>query len=250
MDFPRLTFPLTVEKRGNQYWIGQQGPFKFGEAVTSFFIGDENFDHAEDSHTLKRELELRLQFFAREFGEPVVLTGRMDEFSLLAEDDIVECAIRYDYRRHGGKPTLVEQYTFSSLRDFLYVDLGKAVLHGNAPRKCRLCGKWFFHEQGDRAVYCDNIAPGEETKTCREVGARAVFESKIQREEPWKIYKRAYKKYYARMMKGNMSQERFVVWAKNAAAERDAAIKRTKATADATAWALIAERLREELNKT
>ena len=105
-----------------------------------------------------------------------------------------------------------ERYTFSSLRDFLYVELGKAILHGNAPRQCRLCGRWFLHEQGDRAIYCERIAPGEKTKTCREVGARAVFENKLQSEETWKLYKRAYKKYYARVMKGNMSREDFNAW--------------------------------------
>lgn len=221
MNFPKLTFPLTVEKRGSQYWIDQQGPFKFGEAVTSFFLEDENYRGAEDGHTLQRELELRLQLFAKEFGEHVVLSGTAEEFLLLDEDVTVECTIQYSYQRHGRDFVLVEQYTFSSLRDFLHVDLGKAVLCGNAPRKCRLCGRWFFHEQGDRAIYCDNIAPGEEVKTCREVGARATFERKLQSEEPWKIYKRAYKKYYARVMKGNMSREDFEAWAEQAAEERD-----------------------------
>ena len=48
---------------------------------------------------------------------------------------------------------VAERYTFSSLHDFLYVELGKAILRGNAPRQCRLCGRWFLHEQGDRAMY-------------------------------------------------------------------------------------------------
>lgn len=60
----------------------------------------------------------------------------------------------------------------------------------------------FRREQGDRGIYCGRTAPGEAKKTSQEVGARAVFESKIKSEEPWKIYKRAYKKYYARVMKG------------------------------------------------
>lgn len=249
MNFPRLTFPLTVEKRGGQYWIDQQGPFKFGEAVTSFFLEGENYRGAEDGHTLKRQLELRLQLFAKEFGEPVVLTGTAEEFSLLDEDGIVECAIQYDYQQHGRDLVLVERYTFSSLRDFLYVDLGKAVLMGNAPRKCRLCGRWFFHEQGDRAIYCERVAPGEETKTCREVGARAVFENKLQSEETWKLYKRAYKKYYARVMKGHMSREDFNAWVERAAAKRDSTILLLEATKGAEKRAALIEELREELNK-
>ena len=71
-------------------------------------------------------------------------------------------------------------------------------------------------------MYCDRIAPGETDRTCREVGARAVFENKIQNDDAWKLYKRAYKKYYARVMKGSMSREDFNVWAERAAAKRKA----------------------------
>lgn len=60
------------------------------------------------------------------------------------------------------------------------MELGKAFVRGNAPRECRLCGQWFFHEHGSLTVYCKRIAPGEEYKTCRETGARAVFEKKCQ----------------------------------------------------------------------
>lgn len=144
---------------------------------------------------------------------------------------------------------MTERYTFSSLHDFLYVELGKAILRGNAPRQCRLCGRWFLHEQGDRAMYCERIAPGEESKTCREAGARTVFEKKIQDEDTWKIYKRAYKKYYARYMKGNMSENEFRAWATQAAADRDAAIEQITPKIDAVLKAQIIERLRAELNQ-
>ncbi len=97
-------------------------------------------------------------------------------------------------------------------------------------------------------MYCERIAPGEESRTCREAGARMVFEKKIQDEDTWKIYKRAYKKYCARVMKGNMSREDFNAWAAQAAAERDAAIKKVKEALDENLKAQIIEQLREELN--
>ena len=98
-------------------------------------------------------------------------------------------------------------------------------------------------------MYCERIAPGEESKTCREAGARAVFEKKIQDEDTWKIYKRAYKKYYARYMKGNMSETEFKAWATQAASDRDAAIEQITPETDAELKAQIIERLREELNR-
>lgn len=72
-------------------------------------------------------------------------------------------------------------FRWSGTRDFLYVELNKAILRGSAPRQCRLCRRWFLYEQGDRAIYCEHVAPGGAEQTCREIGARAVFEKKIRR---------------------------------------------------------------------
>ena len=80
------------------------------------------------------------------------------------------------------------------------------------------------------------------------MGARAVFEKKIQDEDTWKLYKRAYKKYYARFMKGNMSREEFQAWAKQAAEERDAAIQKLELTSEETVRLAIINRLKEKLN--
>ena len=144
---------------------------------------------------------------------------------------------------------MVERYVFPSLHDFLYMELGKSIAYGNAPRQCRLCGRWFLHEQGDRMMYCERIAPGEESKTYREAGARAVFEKKIQDEEAWKLYKRAYKKYYARYMKGNMSEDEFKAWGAQAAAQRDTTRLLLEGTRDPEKQAELLQRLKEELNK-
>ena len=98
-------------------------------------------------------------------------------------------------------------------------------------------------------MYCEHTAPGEESKTCRESGARTVFEKKIQDEDTWKIYKRAYKKYYARVMKGTLSREDFNAWAAQAAADRDAAIEQITPKIDTALKAQIVEQLREKLNR-
>ena len=217
MSFPKLTFPLTVDCYGTGYWIGDAGPFKYGEAVTALFAGDIETDGA----ALVQELETYLRSFGSYIHAYANAAKVPDELFHQLERSSAAYSINYYFHPEPGKLTLVERATFSSLRDFLYMELGRAILHGNGPRQCRLCGNWFFHEQGDRAIYCERIAPGEEVKTCREVGARATFERKLQSEEPWKIYKRAYKKYYARVMKGNMSREDFDTWAEQAAEERD-----------------------------
>ncbi len=250
MTFPKLFFPLTVDFGSAGYWIGDQGPYKYGAAVTAFFIGGDLADGVGDSLLLMQELEQQL----RTFGSQLLPYAREESIDatlfLYPEKTAADCSVCFAFHPiEGNAGTMAERYVFSSLRDFLYVELGKAIAHGNAPRQCRLCGRWFLHEQGDRAMYCERIAPGEESRTCREAGARAVFEKKIQDEDTWKIYKRAYKKYYARYMKGNMSEEAFKAWAAQAAVERDTAIEQTKAAIDAAMKAQVIERLREELNR-
>ncbi len=243
MDFASMTFPLTVEISGDQYWIGEDGPYKLGMAATEFLASDGD-----------GELREALSSFLRSFGgmlDPFVADGRASEEEVRSlQERTVGCAVGYGYYAVPGKIYLVERFTFTSLRDFLFVELGKAILNGNSPRQCRLCGRWFFHEKSDRTIYCDRVAPGETERTCREVGARAVFEKKIQDEEAWKIYKRAYKKYYARLMKGTMTQEEFKAWADEAAAERDKALGQLqRGNIGEVLTAEIFRELRERLNR-
>ena len=196
-----------------------------------------------------QELEAVLKIFGRHlspFSEEVETT---DDIYQQLEQIAATCSVNYAFLPLQGSIILAERFTFPSLRDFLYVELGRAILHGNAPRQCRLCGGWFLHKQGDRALYCERIAPSETGKACREMGARLAFEKKIQDEDTWKLYKRAYKKYYARYMKGNMSADEFTAWGEQAAAERDAAIEQLKSTADAALSAAIIQQLKEKLNR-
>lgn len=253
MSFPRLTFPLTVDFGSGGYWIGDVGPYKYGAAVTAFFIGDDLTNGvADDGIPLMRDLERYLQTFGGHL-QPYVReedNATVDSEVFLDPDaGRADCSVCFALHLVEGVSAMVERYTFSSLRDFLYVELGKAILHGNAPRQCRLCGRWFLHEQGDRAIYCERIAPGEETKTCRETGARAVFENKLQSEETWKLYKRAYKKYYARVMKGNMSREDFNAWVERAVAKRDSTILLLETTKGVEKRVALIEALRQELNQ-
>ena len=247
MAFPQLTFPLTVDFGNTKYWIGDHEPFRFGEAVTVFFAGEE-FAEPGDREDLMRDLELYLKVFGN-YLQPYIELGEItNEMSKQLSASSAECTVNYDYHIRPGSAVLVERYTFPTLRDFLYVDLGKAIMHGNGPRQCRLCGQWFFHEQGGRSLYCERVAPGETERTGRLMGARAVFEKKIQDEDTWKLYKRAYKKYYARFMKGNMSREEFKDWAEQAAAERDDAIQKLEAAPEEKARVKIISHLRERLN--
>lgn len=59
---------------------------------------------------------------------------------------------------------------------------------------------------------------------------------------------RAYKKYYAREMKGNMSRDNFNAWVEHAAARRDFTIELLKVTKTDEEKVQHIESLRQELN--
>ena len=250
MDFPKLTFPLTVDFGSAGYWISDIGPLPYGAAVTAFFCGDDLMDNVGDGLLLMRRLEDVLKIFGGHL-HPYVREQPLNVNPFLeSEQSAVECSVCLTFHpTEGSVGVMVERWTFSCLWDFLYMELAKSIQKGNAPRQCRLCGRWYLHEQGDKTVYCERTAPDETEQTCRAVGARAVFEKKIQEEETWKIYKRAYKKYYARVMKGNMIREDFNAWVEHATAERDFTIERLAVAKSEGERARFIEELREDLNR-
>ena len=180
MTFPTLIFPLQVDFGQTVYWIGDAGPFQYGEAVTAFFAGELTADGAGDELLLMRQLEDCLQAFG-EHLQPYVLDRSYDpsvraRVILYPDERAAQCSVCYTYHPvEGDVVAMVERCTFQCLWDFLYVELCRAIRVGNAPRECRLCRRWFLHVQGEKFLYCENVAPGETEKTCREVGARASF---------------------------------------------------------------------------
>lgn len=250
MSFPILVFPMTVDFCSGGYWIGDIGPYKHGAATTALLRGDDLTDDADETKSLTEQMEELLQTFGSHLSPYAVGRPVSAELFLWPEKAAANCSVCFAFHPvEGSAGVMAERWSISCLRDFLYIELGKAIQRGNAPRQCRLCGKWFLHEQGDKTVYCNRIAPGETEKTCREVGARAVFEKKIQEEDTWKIYKRAYKKYYARFMKGNMSREEFNAWGEQAAERRDLAIALLRQADSEEERAQIIETMREDLNR-
>ena len=79
---------------------------------------------------------------------------------------------------------------------------------------------------------------------------RKVLAASHFSEKPWKIYKRAHKKYYARVMKERMSCENVNAWAEQAAAQWDQILLQLETTQDVDARTAFIEDLREELNRT
>ena len=96
--------------------------------------------------------------------------------------------------QEGNKIVLAEKMIFDKLSSFLYTDLYRGLAVGHIPRRCDNCGRYFLLSNGYDIRYCTNLAPGETSRTCRQVGAHRKEKEKIGsdfvRREYAKIYNR------------------------------------------------------------
>lgn len=50
-------------------------------------------------------------------------------------------------------------------------DFFEGLCVGHAPKKCRICGKWFLTTNARHTKYCGGYAPGDKLRrTCRQIG--------------------------------------------------------------------------------
>lgn len=90
-------------------------------------------------------------------------------------------------------------------------------------KRCKNCGRLFLSPRGSNVDYCSNYI-GDTGKTCRQVGAVRVYQSKMK-DDPIKLeYTKAYKTHNARIRYGSMTKEEFQHWASFAREMRDKCI--------------------------
>jgi hypothetical protein len=86
-------------------------------------------------------------------------------------------------------------------------------------RRCKNCGRWFPQMVRVSAEYCERPVPkGEEV--CREIGAFKQWTKKQSDDPVFKIYRREYKKRFARIKGGNLDGDDFKVWSRKAREEK------------------------------
>ena len=165
------------------------------------------------------------------------------------ETDAPPVKTQYRIRGEKEKAEIVERMYFDRLLDFVYVEFMKGLQKGFVPKRCTNCGRWFLQKPGATYAYCTEPAPGQDGKTCREIGASSSFRSKVENNDVWKVHQRAYKKYFARIRSGLMTKSEFEVWSRQAAELRDAALERYAQAKSEDERQRIAQEVAEALNE-
>lgn len=114
----------------------------------------------------------------------------------------------FSHRDASGKPTIARHMHYVTFIGMFRADFFEGLAVGHAPRKCKICGRWFLTTDAHRAVYCDGYAPNDPRgRTCRQVGARLGREERERADNHpvKKIYKKSLDGINKRLSRGTIS---------------------------------------------
>lgn len=95
-----------------------------------------------------------------------------------------------------------------SIRDMIDYALRSCVERGITVRRCKNCGRWFPQTGRVSAEYCERpVAEGQQT--CREAGAFQQWTKKQSDDPVFKAYRKEYKKRFAWIKAGRISDTDF-----------------------------------------
>lgn len=154
----------------------------------------------------RRSTDAYAEAFARYYGEMKSVEGIFGqgpfEQSFPTENQFVPMV----HSTEKGKVILAEQAQFSYLTHFLYTDFYRGLMVGNAPRRCHNCGTYFLLTAGYNTCYCNSLAPGETSRTCRKVGAhKKEAQERVTATPAQKEYAKAYNRLKARKQRGKIT---------------------------------------------
>lgn len=88
---------------------------------------------------------------------------------------------------------LVKRMHYVSFVGMFRSDFFEGLCVGHAPKKCRICGKWFLTTNARHTKYCSGYAPGDKLhRTCRQIGnLKGRAQRELAEDHPLKqIYER------------------------------------------------------------
>ena len=112
-----------------------------------------------------------------------------------------------------------EVLTSNNIYDILDFQLRACVKQEIKMRRCKNCGRYFAVMRHGATEYCGRVAD-ERGRTCREVGANNTWTRSKRDDEVFKVYRREYKKRFARMKADKLPPEDFYAWSEKAREEK------------------------------
>ena len=112
-----------------------------------------------------------------------------------------------------------EVLTPNNIYNILDFQLRACVKQEIKMRRCKNCGRYFAVMRHGATEYCGRVAD-ERGRTCREVGAINTWTRSKRDDEVFKVYRREYKKRFAWIKAGRITDEAFYAWSEKAREEK------------------------------
>ena len=103
----------------------------------------------------------------------------------------------------------------ASIPDMIDYSLRSCVERGITVRRCKNCGRYFPQTGRVSAEYCERPVPRGQ-QTCREAGAFQQWTKKQSDDPVFKAYRKEYKKHFAWIKAGRISDTDFYAWSEQA----------------------------------
>lgn len=89
--------------------------------------------------------------------------------------------------------------------------IAEHIKRGVGVKKCKNCGREFVSQRNNQVDYCDRVISNT-GKTCRQLGAVRVYQSKQNENPIMREYNKSYKTHNARIRYGTITKEEFSEW--------------------------------------
>ena len=108
----------------------------------------------------------------------------------------------------------------SSIRDMIDYSLRSCVERNITVRRCKNCGRWFPQTGRVSAEYCERPVPKGQQR-CRDIGALKQWTLRQANNDAFKAYRKEYKRRFAWIKAGRITDQEFYDWSERARAEKD-----------------------------
>ena len=107
----------------------------------------------------------------------------------------------------------------SSIRDMIDYSLRSCVERNITVRRCKNCGRYFAQTGRVSAEYCGRSVPKGQQR-CRDIGALKQWTLRQAGNDTFKAYRKEYKRRFAWIKAGRITDEAFYAWSEKAREEK------------------------------
>ena len=139
-----------------------------------------------------------------------------------------------DFERVEGHG-FVEVLRPGSIYDLIDFSVRECIKREIKMRMCKNCGHWFALTGRTNAEYCE-VTRDSKGRTCKEIGAIALWNKNKSEDEVFKIYRREYKKRFAWIKAKRIDPAVFYEWSARAREKKDACERGELTLEEFQAW--------------